>query len=275
MHLYVSDLDGTLLSPTGALTPRASTALARLLDDGVAFTVATARSLTSLRHLLGPLPFRLPVIAHNGAVIGDFATGRAHHLTSLPPDVAAAAFDLARAAGVPPLLTTFVGDLEHVYAQPAVNAGQQAYLDGRRTLRDERLREVDDVAAGLAEQVLAVTIIGDRATLEPLYDRLAALPGTACHLFDDLYCLGWCWITVQPDGTSKATAIRAVQRLAALEGARVVVFGDQVNDLPMFGIADHAVAVANATPALRAIAHETIGPNAEDAVVRWLVANAR
>jgi 5-amino-6-(5-phospho-D-ribitylamino)uracil phosphatase len=51
-----------------------------------------------------------------------------------------------------------------------------------------------------------------------------------------------------------------------------VVFGDGINDLDMFAHADHAVAVENAVPELRAVASEIAGRHDEDGVVRWLTA---
>jgi hypothetical protein len=49
-----------------------------------------------------------------------------------------------------------------------------------------------------------------------------------------------------------------------------VVFGDDVNDLGMFRIATRALATANARPEILRAAHEVIGTNGEDSVVRWI-----
>lgn len=69
-------------------------------------------------------------------------------------------------------------------------------------------------------------------------------------------------------GVSKASAIT---RLKELTGAdRVVVFGDNLNDLPMFEIADVAVAVDNAFDEAKAKADIIIGPNAEDSVAKFI-----
>ena len=62
-------------------------------------------------------------------------------------------------------------------------------------------------------------------------------------------------------------------RLAPLDhlaDCRVVVFGDQVNDIDMFRMADEAYAVAGATRELAAHATAIIGANDDDAVARWL-----
>jgi hydroxymethylpyrimidine pyrophosphatase-like HAD family hydrolase len=40
----------------------------------------------------------------------------------------------------------------------------------------------------------------------------------------------------------------------------------------MFGVADRAIAVSGAVPQLRAVAHEVIGSNADEAVAAWIAA---
>jgi hydroxymethylpyrimidine pyrophosphatase-like HAD family hydrolase len=51
---------------------------------------------------------------------------------------------------------------------------------------------------------------------------------------------------------------------------KLVVFGDSVNDLSMFRIADEAYAVANAIAELKQAATAVIGSNEEDAVACFL-----
>ena len=65
--LYISDLDGTLLRPDGALSDYSRDGLNGLIADGMHFTVATARSVVSIRQLLQGLQLSLPVINLNGA----------------------------------------------------------------------------------------------------------------------------------------------------------------------------------------------------------------
>ena len=86
------------------------------------------------------------------------------------------------------------------------------------------------------------------------------------HFNSDIYNL-----EVLAPGVSKASAIR---RVAKAEGAeRIVVFGDNLNDLPMFAVADIAVAVGNAMPQVKAAAHEIIDANYTDAVARYIAAD--
>ena len=54
---------------------------------------------------------------------------------------------------------------------------------------------------------------------------------------------------------------------------RVVVFGDSLNDISMFQIADEAYAVANAVEGLKKVATGVIGDNNADGVAKWLWQN--
>ena len=75
IRIVLFDLDGTLLKDDGEISVYTRDNLIRLLNAGVNFTVASARSIPSLQQLLRGIPFRLPVIEINGAFISDFATG--------------------------------------------------------------------------------------------------------------------------------------------------------------------------------------------------------
>ena len=67
---------------------------------------------------------------------------------------------------------------------------------------------------------------------------------------------------------SKASAVLALKKMLSCD--RVVCFGDAVNDIPMFEIADECYAVENAHPDLKAIATGVIEGNGSDGVVKYL-----
>lgn len=76
-----------------------------------------------------------------------------------------------------------------------------------------------------------------------------------------------------PKAASKASA--ALWLKSSLGCGRLVVFGDEENDVDLFEAADEAYAVANAADVLKAVATGVIGANDEDGVARWLDAHAR
>ena len=278
MTLFVSDLDGTLLHPDGYLTDASRAAIERVLAAGVPFTVASARSWTSIRDVLGPLPLRLPVIAFNGGFISDYATGRHLHTFALDPGAARRTYNLGAEVGLTPLVsTTTPGGDRVVIRRPYLNDGVRMYAEARLRVRDPRLRFVDDPRPALDQTVTCLTFIGQRARLVPLSQQLLAQEGALVepHLFDDLYTTGWAWITVHSKRARKDLAVQTLRGEHGLTGRPWVAFGDQGNDLAMLQAADHGVAVADAIPALRAVADEVIGPASEDSVARYLLDRLR
>ena len=277
MTAYVSDLDGTLLHPSGTLTERARAAILAVLDAGVPFTVASARSATSIRGVLGDLPLRLPIICFNGGFISDMATGRHLHVFDIDAETAHTIHQRARDAGLSPIVSTTASEDRVYIRRPYANAGIQMYAEGRIRVADPRLRFVDDTRRGLQERVTCITLIGQRARLEPLHDWLCAALGDRAqpHLFDDIYTVGWSWITIHSPLAQKERAFGVVREEFGLADRPWVAFGDQENDLSMIRAADHGVAVANAVPAVLAVADEIIGPNHDDSVASYLLGRLR
>ena len=69
--LYVSDLDGTLMRNNEQLSEYTVRTINELVEQGLSFTYATARSIESARPIAGGLKLKLPVITRNGAVLAD------------------------------------------------------------------------------------------------------------------------------------------------------------------------------------------------------------
>ena len=60
MELVVFDLDGTLLNRSSAISAYTSETLKRLSERGIAYTVATGRTLHGAREILAGHEFTLP-----------------------------------------------------------------------------------------------------------------------------------------------------------------------------------------------------------------------
>lgn len=271
-RLFVSDLDGTLLDEQGRLTDTSFSILRKLLDDGLPFTVASARSVVSMREVLRGLPLRLPVIEFNGAFISDLATGQHRHCVAVERATAAAIIAAGIRYGVPPVVATFDHRADHVYVLPPRNPAVSGYVTSRLAAGDPRIRPVDDLAVALAEQVVCLTFMERREALEPLAAMLQAQFGGQVRLllFPEQYYPPWHWLAVYAAEATKARAIEILARDLGVALGDVTVFGDQVNDIPMFEECGHAVAVANAAAELQAHADEVIGPHSTDSVARYL-----
>jgi len=271
-HLYISDLDGTLLSNDGQLSSNSRKALQELLDDGLAFSVASARSVVSMRPILSGLRFSLPVIEFNGAFISDIETGRHEIVNSIDPDVSRDIYGLMQRFGRSPFVSTFDGKADRQYYSESTNDGEHFYVSNRVENKDHRLRQTADLASALREQVVCLTAIAEGDRLGELEIAIKEQHGeqVELHLFENQYSPGWYWLTVHDRRATKDQAIRLMSETYGMSGHALVVFGDQLNDVRMFQAATEAVAVANAHPDVIRHATRVIGPNHEDSVVDFI-----
>ena len=69
--LYVSDLDGTLLNSDALLNKDVPERLNRLIDKGLCFTVATARTYATVNSIVKDVHLTYPMILMNGVMIYD------------------------------------------------------------------------------------------------------------------------------------------------------------------------------------------------------------
>ena len=71
MELFVTDLDGTLLNSHKEVSIKSIEILNKLIDDGVNFTVATARTPATVVDLLQDVNLKLPAVLMNGVLLYD------------------------------------------------------------------------------------------------------------------------------------------------------------------------------------------------------------
>ena len=112
-----------------------------------------------------------------------------------------------------------------------------------------------------------VTLIGSKENIEVLYERVKEYQGWESLFQKDTYREEY-WLEICPRNCTKAKTIQKVKERFGYD--RLVVFGDGLNDIPMFRIAEEAYAVSNALDDLKQYATGTIGSNEENAVAEFL-----
>ena len=270
--LYVSDLDGTLLRNDTTLSRYSRDTLNALLDQGLHFTVASARSIASMHRLLAGLRLRLPVVEFNGAFVSDLAGGEHYLIRDLHRDILPDLWQQINDAGHVPFISTFDGAADRCYYGDITNDGMAWYVRNRRLNQDPRMRRLPDLERGLDDRVVCLTVIGPEPELANLADALndRHTGWIQTHYYENQSSPGWYWLTVQDAHATKERGIAGLKRMKGLEDCCLVVFGDEVNDLGMFELADEALAVANAIPALKEHATGIIESNEADGVARYI-----
>lgn len=275
-YLYISDLDGTLLDENGALSRRTRSGLLKILERGVPFTIASARSHFSISKIFGDMPFALPIIEFNGAFLTDYATGEHLETNAINEEIAFEVFDLVWSAGQRPFVSSYNGKENCLHYDELINPGMVWYEARRRRAGDPRLRRTSDLRATMSEDVVSLTVMDQsESKILELRDRIHERFGGALTLYayENEYSKGTFWLTIHDRRASKHIAMQSLKQRFSAQ-TQVVALGDNVNDIEMLRAADRAVAVENAVPQLQALADEVIEHHASDSVIRFIEAEA-
>ncbi len=234
-----------------------------------------------MQPLLRDVYASVPAIVMTGAAWWDRRTHRYLNTSYIYAPVAARVAETCRRRGINPFVYTLPADIEapslgggmggacggimQVYHNGRLNPAEQAFVDQRihLTLKHFNL----DTSQGEALYIPGTTLmfaIGPREQIFAAADEIRAGGGCYVSSYIDIFGADTGILEVYDEGVSKAAAVK---RMAEVTGAeRIVVFGDNLNDIPMMQVADLSFAVANAQPQVKAAATEVIGRNTDDAV---------
>lgn len=265
--LYVTDLDGTLLRSDDRISSFSIETINELVRQGMKFTYATARSLSSASIVTQGLTLNLPVIVYNGAFIREAVTGKVLYSVSFSEEERADVRKVLTESKIYPLVYTFLEEAERVlwYTQME-NEGMRRYLSMRK--QDKRMLPLSMGEELYRGEIFYYTCIGEKQELIRAYELLKGDSRYTCTLQQELYRPEY-WLEIMPGRATKAQAILELKKLWGCD--RIVSFGDAVNDIPMFGISDECYAVGNAVEALKACADGVLATNEEDAVAKFLL----
>ena len=267
--IYVTDLDGTLLNTQDKISEYSLKVINNLVDNGLLFTYATARSLESASVVTKGLSTKIPIIAYNGAFIIEPSSGTILSSNFFDNEENQYIKDVMDKFEIFPLVYAFVDKIEKVsYMQNKENEGIRRYLSFRQgDKRMNPLMNLDDLYKG---NTFYYTCIGEKEELLPIYNLLTQNEHYNCTLQQELYREEY-WCEIMPRAATKANAINKLKELWQCDN--IISFGDAINDIPMFNISNECYAVSNAVPELKAIATDTITSNDNDAVANWLLNN--
>ncbi len=266
--LYISDLDGTLLQGDATLSQNARRKLTAMLNRGLAFTVATARTAYSVEPILAGLPLKYPLILQNGAVLYDPLTRKYCHAATIPPEAVKAMFDLLEAYDLNGFAYCMEDNEIRCCYTKLTTPDMRAFYQERKDRYAKPFWQVTHLSQLAGHNVVFFSMHGKEQLVRPVVEPLQEIEGIAVSFYKDVY-EDDCWYLELAADT--ATKYHGVQKLREMYGfSSVTAFGDNNNDLPLFAAADTKIAVANATDNLKQAADCIIGANTEDAVIAYL-----
>jgi len=241
--LFVSDIDGTLVTPDKLLTPAALEAAAELKAVGVPFTVVSSRPPRGMARIVEALGITLPYAAYNGgAVVGaDGAVLEAHHL---PVAAARAALALIADRGVAPW--AFADG-----AWLATDPDGPHVAHERMTVGFEATFVAASGFAAVIDRIdKIVAASDDHGLLDRIERELRAVLGARA----DVERSQTYYVDVTHPLANKGEAVKALARLTGAVLEATVVIGDMPNDIAMFRVAGFAIAMGQAPGPVKAAA---------------------
>ncbi|MBD7919586.1 HAD family phosphatase [Cellulomonas sp. Sa3CUA2] len=256
VRLVASDLDGTLLGPDGAVSRRTAAALAAAEDAGLDVVFVTARPHRWLADLASHVAGHGVAICANGASVVDVAGLRVLEEHGMDARRVAAVAARLRAAWGP--------DAVHLAAESAAGfASEHGFVSEHEVpAGSPTARRIEDVLTPTTLKLL-LRAPGRAQEADAFVAEAQAVVGDLAHVTSSAAgALG----EIAAPGVTKAATLAAWAAARGITPAQVWAVGDAPNDLPMLAWAGRAFAVANAHPAVRAAAHETLPSNADDGV---------
>jgi Cof subfamily protein (haloacid dehalogenase superfamily) len=259
--LFVSDVDGTLVTPDKSLTPGALAAARDLHAAGVPFTLVSSRPPRGMASVIAATGVTLPFAAFNGgSLVGpDFKLIEAHRLSAA---VAARTLAMLEAQKIEAFV--FADDAWLLRDPHGQKVGRERHTVGF----DPTVVTGFDAVIARIDKIVGVS--DDPAPLDLAEAALrAALGGAANIERSQPY-----YLDVTHPRANKGDAVRTLAERLGFALADTVVLGDMTNDIAMFRVAGFAIAMGQAPPAVQAAAQAITGPNTEDGfaeAVRTLV----
>jgi Cof subfamily protein (haloacid dehalogenase superfamily) len=255
VRLLVSDIDGTLVTPDKTLTPAALTAVHRLQEAGIGFTVVSSRPARGIAALVRRLDLTLPFAAFNGGSIVA-PDGRLLSAKRLSAGAASTAIALFQARGVE--VWGFADDQWLVLALEGPHMEHEHHTVG---FEPTLVANFD----GVIDRLDKLVAVSDQPDLLADVERAAqlALGRTANALRSQTYYLD----VTHPDA-DKGHAVRALCAEIGVPLAQTAVIGDQANDIAMFKVAGLAIAMGQGSDQVKAGAQLVTDANTAEGFAR-------
>lgn len=264
MTLYVTDLDGTLLKNDATVSDFSVNTLNSLIENGVLFTYATARSFSSAAPLIKKLNLELPAVIFNGVFVINPQTGEHLIENVFTKKSLKIAEKFLCENNLAPLVYSYINGEEKVsFLEEKIDC-VRSYIESRKG--DKRLRTAKNYDELFEGNVFYLTVLN--AENIGLLDSFFTAENGFSHNFQvDTYD-DTTWYEIYDKNAGKAAAVKQVKAL--LNAEKMVCFGDNKNDIEMLKAADLGVAVGNSFVELKEIADIIIEKNEDDAVAKFI-----
>lgn len=256
------DLDGTLTNHDKVVTPRTRQALLKAQEQGAIIILASGRPTYGIVPVAECLELEKRggyILSYNGGNIVNAKTGEKLFSQFLPDAVI-------------PILYKYAKEKNHALLGYAGNEiitemPDDQYVKEESRINKMNIRKVDNLLDALEPHPTKLLMTGDPTDMIKAEEELVEILGEKMDIFRSAPF----FLELVPKGIDKAQSLLRLLAKINLTPADLMAFGDGYNDLSMLKLAGVGVAMANATPEVRADADYVTLSNEEDGVAEALL----
>ena len=266
-RLYITDLDGTLLDSSGKVSVNTGKIINSLIEEGIYFTFATARSVYSAKPITAGININVPCILMNGVSIYDISENRYIVNNYIDYSKSLEIADIFRKNNLNCFMYRIEDNILKAYFTEINSNVMRSFAESRKNNYNKPFIQCGDLSEVADDKTVYFTVTGEYQELFPVKEAVSVTEGTDYAFYRDTYT-GKYYLEIFSGSASKANGIKYLRSEYGFD--EVICFGDNLNDMKMFSESDIKIAVGNAVPEL---ADFIALSNNDDGIAKWLAEN--
>lgn len=266
--LYVSDLDGTLLNHNAVLSEYTKNELNKLISCGINFTVASGRTTDAIKEIMTDIELNIPIISFNGVIVYDIKQKSYIKVHWLSAETVKNIVSILKSYNVSGFMYELKDDVLISYYESLEQKPLYDFVQDRKTRYNSIFRQINDFDNVSSKHIMYFTLVDAYDRIKPVYDALKKLTDINMSMVNNTYSDDLWFLEIFNAEASKQNAVMFLRKTYGYK--KIIGFGDNHNDLPMFKVCDLCVAVKNAKDEVKAVADHICKSYDEDGVVKWI-----
>jgi hypothetical protein len=259
------------LNADATLSADTADRLNALIDKGLIFSIATARTEATVVPMLSRLKLKLPVVLMNGAAVYNIAEKKYELVNTIGKENSKIIAEKAEQYGINGFCYRIADNKLNTFLDKLSTKAMIDFYNERVKQYNKKFTMTDSLMSVADENTVYFCFMNTRDKLEKLYTDLKELDSVKTEFYADIYDQNNWFLEILNKNASKKSGVLFVKQFANADKA--IGFGDNLNDMPLFDACDECYAVANAKPELKAAATGVIGENVNNGVVSFLEKN--
>lgn len=262
--LYISDLDGTLLNSSAEISSETQKMINRFISEGGYFSVATARTVATAVPITQNIAVNVPVVLMNGVCIYDTVKKEYVKIENIPFESLTEALSILHGFDLSGFMFSINGNVLDTYYENLNSEHAREFYEERTRKFGKLFIKTDDFLKCTDKNIVYYSVTDRYEVLTEVYHALRNIRDIHIDFYRDVYREEYWYLEISSSHASKYNAVNYIRNKYGFD--RIIGFGDNLNDLPLFRACDESYAVENAKEEVKNAASGIIPSNNNNGV---------